>query len=180
MTVASSSPPCFADRLVRDAERGEWRDGDTRYLLLRHDSLMGMFRRLAPQARAEALAAFSAAVADAGGRSAARYRATTPGGSAVLLEVFAETAAQLGWGVWTFAQPADGELCLDVVNSPFAQAFGPSREPVCAAIAGMAEVIAATIHGRPAVADETRCVAAGAESCRFVARGRHVKQQRSR
>ncbi len=129
MTMASSSPPCFADRLVRDVERGEWRDGETRYLLLRHDSLMGMFRRLAPRVRGEALAALAAAVTEAGGRSAARYRATTPGGSAALLEVIAETAAQLGWGVWTFAQPADGELCLDVVNSPFARvsALRPSR-----------------------------------------------------
>ena len=180
MTAAPSPSPCFADRLVRDTERGEWRDGEARYLLLRQDSLMGLFRRLAPQARGEALAALTAAVTEAGGRSAARYRETTPGGSAALLEVFAETAAQLGWGVWTFAQPADGELCLDVVNSPFAQGFGPSPEPVCAAIAGMAGAIAATILGQPTVADETRCVAAGAGSCRFVARGRHLKQERSR
>jgi predicted hydrocarbon binding protein len=180
MTVASSPPPCFADRLVRDAERGEWRDGETRYLLLRQDSLMGMFRGLAPPSRDEALAAFAAAVAEAGGRSAARYRETTPGGPAALLKVFSETAAQLGWGVWTFAQPSDGELCLDVANSPFAEGFGPSLVPVCAAITGMASTIAATILGRPAVAEETHCVAAGAESCRFVARGRHLKQERSR
>lgn len=178
MTMAPSPPPRFVDRLVRDAERGEWRDGETRYLLLRQDSLMGMFRRLAPRARGEALAAMAAAVTEAGGRSAARYRETTPGGAAALLEVFAETAAQLGWGIWTFAQPADGELCLDVVNSPFAQGFGPSPEPVCAAITGMAGTIAATILGQPAVAEETHCVAAGAESCRFVARG--LKQERPR
>jgi predicted hydrocarbon binding protein len=180
MTVASSPPPCFADRLVRDVERGEWRDGETRYLLLRQDSLMGMFHNLAPPARGEALAALAASVAEAGGRSAARYRETTPGGSAALLEVFAETAAQLGWGVWTFAPPTDGELCLDVANSPFAAGFGPSPVPVCAAIAGMAGTIAATVLGQPAEAEETRCVAAGAESCRFVARGRHLKQERSR
>jgi predicted hydrocarbon binding protein len=121
-------------------------------------------------ARDEALAALAAAVAEAGGRSAARYRAMTPDGPAALLGVFAETAAQLGWGVWTFAQPATGELSLDVANSPFAAGFGPSAAPVCAAIAGMAGTIAATILGRPAVAQETRCAAAGAPSCRFLAR----------
>ena len=180
MTVLSSTPPCFADRVVRDAERGEWRDSETRYLMLRQDSLMGMFRGLAPPARGEALAALAAAVAEAGGRSAARYRETTPGSPAVLLEVFAETAAQLGWGVWTFARPTDDELRLDVANSPFAAGFGPSPVPVCAAITGMAGAVAATILGRPAVAEETCCVAAGAECCRFVARSPHPKQERSR
>ena len=68
MTAAPSPSPCFADRLVRDTERGEWRDGEARYLLLRQDSLMGLFRRLAPQARGEALAALTAAVTEAGGR----------------------------------------------------------------------------------------------------------------
>jgi len=180
MIVASTTLQCFADRLVRDAERGELRDGETRYLLLRPDSLMGMFSRLAAQARGEALAALTAAVAEAGGRSAARYRETTPGGPAALFEIFAETAAQLGWGVWTFAPLADGELCLDVANSPFAEGFGPSSLPVCAAITGMAATIAENILGQPAVAEETRCVAAGAESCRFIARGRHPQQRRSR
>jgi predicted hydrocarbon binding protein len=180
MTVASSPSPRFADRLVRDAERGEWRDGGTRYLMLRQDSLMGMFRRLPPPSRDEALAALAAAIAEAGGRSAARYGETTPGGPAALLMVFAETAAQLGWGVWTFAQPTDGELHLDVANSPFAEGFGPSPVPVCAAITGMAGTIATTILGQPAVAEETCCVAAGAKSCRFVARGHHLKQERSR
>jgi uncharacterized protein len=180
VTVASSPSPRFADRLVRDAERGEWRDGETRYLLLRQDSLMGMFRGLASSNRAEALTALTAAVTEAGGRSAARYREITPGEPTALLEVFAETAAQLGWGVWTFEQPIDGELDLDVANSPFAEGFGPSPVPVCAAITGMAGTIATTILGQPAVAEETCCVAAGAKSCHFVARGQHLKRERSR
>ncbi len=170
MTTVSPRQPCFADRLVRDAERGELRDGETRYLLLRPDSLMGLFRRLSASARDEALAALAAAVTEAGGRSVERYRATTPGGNAALLDVCAETAAQLGWGVWTFAQPTADELRLDVANSPFAAGFGSSPVPVCAAIAGMAGAVAATILGQPAGAEETHCAAAGAESCRFVAR----------
>ena len=166
----TASLPRFADRVVRDAARGEWRDGEARYLLLRHDSLMGLFRRLPAPARASALAAFAVAVADAGGRSAARYRQTTPDNAAALLDVFATTAADLGWGAWSFASPGDAELRLAVANSPFAAGFGPSAAPVCAAIAGMLGSIAAIVLGRPAAAEETCCAATGADTCRFVAR----------
>ncbi len=170
MTSARTPLPRFADRLVRDPERGELRDGEARYLLVRQDSLMGLFRRLPLPARREALAAFAAAVSEAGGRSAARYSAAAQGQAAPLLNVFAETAAQLGWGVWTFTQPAAGELCLHVANSPFAAGFGPSDRPVCAAIAGMASTIASAIFDRAATAEETCCAAAGATYCHFVAR----------
>ena len=169
MTKPSPHQPCFADRLVRDAERGEWRDGETRYILLRQDSLMGLFHRLSPSARDEALAALAAAVAEAGGRSAERYRSTTTGGTLALLDVVAETAADLGWGVWTFARPSGDELHLNVANSPFAAGFGPSPAPVCAAIAGMVGAVATMILGRPAAAKETDCVATGAACCRFIA-----------
>ncbi len=131
---------------------------------------MGLFHRLSPSARDDALAALLASVADAGGRSARRYQTATTGDDATLLDVVAETAAGLGWGIWTFAQPSRRELLLDVANSPFAAGFGPSPAPVCAAIAGMVGAVATTIFGRPTAAKETSCVAAGAECCRFVAR----------
>lgn len=169
MTPGSSPSPGFAGGLVRDPDRGELRGGDARYLLVRQDSLMGLFRRLPSAARGDALAAFAAAVNEAGGRSAARYSSAVHK-EAALPGIFAETAAQLGWGVWTFTQPAAGELRLSVANSPFAAGFGPSEGPVCAAIAGMASAIASAIFGRTAAAEETQCAAAGANCCRFVAR----------
>jgi uncharacterized protein len=166
MTAAPSSPghPCL------DAARGEWRDGNTRYLLIRDDSLMGMFRRLPPPARGQALVAMAAAVAEAGGRSAARYREADPSGAEALLRQVGEVAARLGWGVWRFERGAAGELSLEVANSPFAAGFGDSAEPVCAPIAGMLEAVATMVMGRPAVAEEISCGAAGGGSCRFAAR----------
>lgn len=167
---AAHAAPRLADRLVRDAQRGEWRDGETRYLLLRTDSLMGLFHRLAPASRADALVALAAAVAEAGGRSAARYRQTAPADPSALLETIAAAAADLGWGVWTFARASADELHLEVVNSPFAQGFGASSTPVCSAIAGMAGAVATMVLGRPASAEEIECAATGAQSCRFIAR----------
>lgn len=168
MKAVRAAPLPFAKRLRHDAGRGEWRDGEARYLFIRHDSLMGMFRRLPPAARAQALAALAASVADAGGRSAARYRADAADTPA-LLDVFADTAARLGWGRWTFMPAAAGTLVLEVANSPFAAGFGASAEPVCGAIAGMAAAIAGTVLGRPCTARETACASANAPVCRFIA-----------
>ena len=61
----------FRQRLTFDLARGELRDGDTRYLILREDSLMGLFKRLPGPARADALKTMAASVTGHGARSAA-------------------------------------------------------------------------------------------------------------
>lgn len=145
---------------------GAIHDGDTRYLILRADSLAGLFRRLAPAARAEALLAFAAAVEEAGGRSAARYLQDS-GDLIALLQTIETRAAALGWGRWSFQREGDDVLELSVDDSPFASAYDAADAPVCAAITGMFTALAALVFGRPARVHETACVACGAARCRF-------------
>lgn len=154
--------------MKHDAARGELLEGAARYLLIRHDSLMGMFQRLPEPARAEALAAFGASVAEHGGRSAEGYRAENP---ERLLPVVAEKASQLGWGSWTFALEGEA-IVLTVQNSPFAQGFGNSSHAVCAPIAGMLQAVASMLFGAAAVASESSCAASGGDACVFRARKR--------
>lgn len=161
----------FRQRFGFDAANGALRDGDTRYVMLREDSLMGMFRRLPGPARADALEAFAASVAEHGTRSAARYRATD-GDAGDLLATIAATAAQLGWGLWRFSRTDAGELKLEVENSPFAHGYGASPRAVCAPIAGMFEAVASIVFDAPMQVEEELCAAAGAALCRFSARAR--------
>ena len=151
-----------------DAALGELRDGDIRYLLVRHDSLMGLFTRLHEPARNQALAALADSVAEHGGRSAARYRAEDP---EKLLVTIAAKASQLGWGRWTFERKGDS-IELTVENSPFAQGHGPSAGPVCAAITGMLRATAALVLGGQVHAEEFSCAATGAATCVFRAQSR--------
>jgi predicted hydrocarbon binding protein len=146
-----------------DAARGEWRDGDARYLVIRNDSLMGLFRRLEEPARGAALRAFAESLAEHGGRSAAGYRAEDEEG---FLGRVTAMAARLGWGRWVFSRDA-GALRLVVENSPFADGFGSSAVPVCAPIAGMLQAVASLALGAPAAVEETRCAATGAADCAF-------------
>lgn len=140
-----------------------------RYLTLRADSLMGLFRRLDAPARRTALRALAESVAEHGGDSAARYRARD-GDAADGLSTIASQAAQLGWGDWHLSRVGDDELQLEVRNSPFAQGYGAADEPVCAAIAGMLQAVARLALGAAVAASEHECAATGAAACRFRAR----------
>jgi len=151
--------------------RLSWRDGrildgDIRYLMLRADVLMDVFRRLTPSAREEAFEAFARSVRDGGRRSAERYRKLGAGDAERLLATIESTAPQLGWGLWSFAVD-DGGWDLGVVDSPFAAAYGCAEAPVCAPIRGMLLALADLLLGGRAEVREVACVAVGAETCRF-------------
>ena len=158
----------FLDRLTLDQQAGAWFDQTRRYMLIRPEALMGIFRPLPAANRAEALAALENSIFEQGTDSARAYRAIG-GTGAALLDVIAAAAPQLGWGVWSF-EPQTSVVRLSVRNSPFAIGFGPSDTPVCAAITGMLRAVAGLVLDRPVVAREEHCAAMGGDICRFEAR----------
>lgn len=141
-------------------------DGEIRYLMLRADVLMGLFRRLDGAARLQALEAFAASVREGGRRSAEHYRRLGAADRAALLTAIEATAPELGWGRWRFETGDDGWR-LAVEDSPFAAGFGPAEAPVCAPIRGMLGALADLLLGPGARIAEVACAAAGAEACRF-------------
>ncbi|MEM0906816.1 MAG: 4-vinyl reductase [Pseudomonadota bacterium] len=150
-------------RFKADPQSGAVYDGDIRYMMIRPDALMGIFARLADDARADALNAFKASITEHGGRSAATNVAAA--GPDKLLDVIEATAPALGWGIWRFER-RDGPFSLIVENSPFAAGAtfdGPACHPIC----GMAGAVASHIRGVRYTARETQCVASGAPYCRF-------------
>ena len=160
-----ADPPGFRERLAWDLARGELRDGEVRYLLIRDDTLMGLFRALPERERAAALEALGRSVVAHGRRSAQRYQAMGAAGARTLLGVIEATAPQLGWGVWRFTEISERGLALEVENSPFAAGYGASATPVCHAIAGMLEAVGALALGGALRATEERCAAQGHPRC---------------
>jgi uncharacterized protein len=156
----------FRDRLVYDAEQGEYRDGDIRYMMIRPDALMGMIAELPEDMRPLALEAFARSIHRFGGRSARVYQAAGAADAAALLDVIQQTAPQLGWGRWRLEHTTDG-LVLTVQNSPFATAAAHSPYPVCAPIRGMLMAVGEMVMGEAVVVAETACAASGATCCRF-------------
>lgn len=159
----------FRERLHFDAKDGAYLDGDIRYMLIRPDALMGLFQRLSEGARAEAFAAIADSITERGRHSAESYVA--PDEIDRLLHVIADSAPQLGWGIWAFTHPDEDTILLEVRNSPFARAAGNLPPPVCYPIVGMLRAIGAMVLGGPVAVEETRCAAGGGEKlCRFAIR----------
>jgi len=148
----------FSDRLIRDVERGEQRDGNIRYMMLRPDVLMGTFTELPAAHRKAALdALFRSALAN-GGKSVRAYQDGGSNDPFTLMETMKTTAAQLGWGVWEFSYSEDGErLDLEVINSPFASGFGVSELPVCHAIKGLFQAMGPVVLGTNISVEESQC-----------------------
>ena len=163
--------PALHERLRFDTAHGQVLDESRRYVLLRADVLMGLFAELPPAARDEALRAFGRSVARHGADSVRAYAASA--GRAALPALMEGAAASLGWGRWALdgshAEGARPQWALQVENSPFAAAASGATAPVCHAIAGMLETLAAALWNAPAEARETHCGAVGGGPCRFVA-----------
>lgn len=161
-------PKPFRERLEWDLEAGEIRDGSVRYLLIRPDTLMGLFALLDAPSRAAALKALADSTVRYGSKSAEHYQRMGAAEPDRLITVIEGTAPQLGWGRWRFKRTGERSFELQVSNSPFAAGFGRAEAPVCAGIAGMFTAVLGLVLGPRAEAREVECAAMGAERCRFL------------
>lgn len=166
--MSGASRSAFRERLAFDAGRGELRDETRRYMLIRPEALMGLFRRLPAAARRDALQALADSIVEQGSDSARAYQALGAADADALLETVAATAPQLGWGIWRLERSEDA-LRLTVENSPFAAGFGASGEPVCAPILGMLRAVSGMVLGTETEVRETACKACGGARCAFEA-----------
>jgi LAO/AO transport system ATPase len=153
----------------QETKKPERREAGIRYLRLRSDTLMGMFRHLPGPARVQAFAALVRSTAEHGGDSARRYMESSAGDTTALLATIQKTAAELGWGTWRFGERSATRLALEVTDSPFADGYGTADTEVCAPITGMLQAVASLALGGACESREVQCRARGAASCRFEA-----------
>ena len=158
----------FKDRLLHDENSGAWFDQSRRYMMIRPDALMGIFRNLPEDVRHVALHSFADSISKQGGDSARAYVAMGGTGEK-LFEVIAATAPELGWGRWSFEITPE-LVRLVVYNSPFADGYGSSTHPVCMPIIGMLNSVCSISMGYEMIAREIQCAAMGAECCIFEAK----------
>lgn len=154
--MAAAAPLPLPQRLRFDLAQGQILDEDRRYLMMRTDVFMGLFNALAPEARAQALAALADSVTQHGAASVRAYAAQPGMDPGQLLQAMAANAAALGWGAWTFEASGAG-LQLTVANSPFAAHARLGGQPACHAIVGMLRALGTALWGQSCEARETRC-----------------------
>lgn len=143
-------------------------DGDRRYLMMRADVLMGLFREMPAELRLPAMQALAASVRKRGGGSAKAYFEATGHQPQALVDTIARYSRELGWGCWHVEASGADAIEVTVEDSPFAEGFGPSADPVCHAIVGMLQAVGTIVFGQPASVVETCCAAQeGVDRCAF-------------
>ncbi|QIB64942.1 V4R domain-containing protein [Kineobactrum salinum] len=144
--------------------------GDTRYLLVRADALMGCFKSSSGSNSLAMYSEIENSFFRFGGKSIRAYADTLGDDPQALLLKVEEIALQLGWGNWAFClETGATKLTLTVEGSPFSAGYGQSDFPVCAPISGMLGSVAQTIFKQSVSCIEYRCSAMGGDVCKFEA-----------
>jgi predicted hydrocarbon binding protein len=165
VTEPPRGSPRVPEALSHDGEGRLFFHG-SRYLLIRPETLAGVHHALET-----ALGAQAGEYLRAGGRAGGNRATADPAGAPrERVERLLAIGGEIGWGVFSLDALGASELVVSVRHSPFAEAYGPAREPVCHLTRGVLEALAAQVLARPARVVETACVATGATTCRFEAR----------
>jgi predicted hydrocarbon binding protein len=137
-----------------------------RYLLIRPETLAALQHALEAALGASAGECLAAGGRAGGGRATAGFT----GAGRERVEALLAMGSKIGWGRFALERFEPGELVVTVTDSPFADAYGESRAPVCHLTRGVLEALgSAVLTGRPRVT-ETACTAMGAPACRFEAK----------
>ena len=148
-----------------DLAAGTVRDGALRYLLIRPDVLMGTARKLGHIP--EFVRAFEESAYANARESFEVYRAQGKLDVHDFLERTAQSAARLGWGLWSVEGGDGGRPSVIVRNSPFAAGIGHCDVPACGPICGILRALYVVMLGEEVLVQETQCTAQGALDCRF-------------
>ena len=101
---------------------------------------------------------------------ASRYRDVFGYPPEQVLTAVSYMLSESGWGAMSMemANLEREELVFKVLDSPFAEVYGPSTQPVCYTLLGVLRGVAMTLFDKPADGGEVQCAAKGDTCCRFV------------
>lgn len=142
---------------------------DVRYLLVRPETIVTFQKEVEAKIGETAVELMFAGGLAGGMLSAARFREISGENPVDLLDFMTRMGCQIGWGKIKIIHfdPIKQRLDIEVVNSAYAEAYGPSKQGVCHFIRGVFAGVAQTIFGIKVEARETKCRAMGDETCHF-------------
>lgn len=151
-------------------EPGQLLYKDVRYVLIRPEVLAGLQKQIEAELGLEKCAQILIAAGNVGGaKSSQRYKEVFGYSDRQIVEFMCNMGSQIGWGSFRLASLdiANGELIVEVKDSPFAAAYGAATHSVCHLIRGVMGGMGAGIFGGEVTSAESACVAKGDARCRF-------------
>ena len=162
------------DSLIYTPEEGKLSLQAARYLLIRPDVLVDIQKALETHIPKDAATVLAEASQNDGVTMAGRLREVFSYSVEQVLSSFAFMLGEAGWGVTTveMLNVENWELVLKVQDSPFAEIYGPSVNPVCHILSGIFQGVGTAIFDRDVDGQEIQCFARGDDVCRFVVTGK--------
>jgi len=142
---------------------------DVRYLLIRPETLISFQKAIEKELGEKASQILFQSGFQGGVLSSKRYREVFKLSDEEIVHFMMQMGPQIGWGRFELERfdPKQRHLAVNVFNSPFAEAYGPSPAPVCHLIRGVLSGMASIVFGREIEAKELFCLAKGNECCKF-------------
>jgi predicted hydrocarbon binding protein len=158
------------DSLEYDPERGSLSLQSARYVLMPPTLLMEIQKNLEGAHGREAADFLIEAGVGEGAALAGRFRDVFGYPPDQVLGAVVFMLSQSGWGTFAveMANMEGRELVFKVLESPFAEVYGPSIQPVCHMVQGILRGIALAIFDVETTGMEVQCTAKGDSCCRFV------------
>ena len=116
-----------------------------RYLLIRPETLAALQHALEAALGTGAGKCLAVGGRAGGGRATASFT----GAGRERAEALVAMGSQIGWGRFALERFAPDELVVTITGSPFAEAYGPSRAPVCHLIRGVLEALGSAVLMAP-------------------------------
>ena len=154
---------CFAP------EKGGLFYKEVRYLLIRPEVLVTFQKEIEKELGERADRILFQSGFQGGSLSSKRYREVFNFSHEEIVRFMIEMGPQIGWGRFELERfdPGNKYLSVKVYHSPFAEAYGPSRTPVCHFIRGVLTGMVSVVFDKESELNEILCLAKGDPFCKF-------------
>ena len=142
---------------------------EVRYLLIRPEVLVTFQKEIEKELGERADRILFQSGFQGGSLSSKRYREVFNFSHEEIVRFMIEMGPQIGWGRFELERfdPNNKDLSVKVHHSPFAEAYGPSRTPVCHFIRGVLTGMASVVFDKESEVNEILCLAKGDPFCKF-------------
>jgi uncharacterized protein len=158
------------DSLTYDADTGSLSLQSVRYMLLSPSILVEIQKGLEGMIGHETQEVFVQSATTEGAILAGRFRDVFGYTPDQVLGAVNFVLSESGWGVVStdMVNLEGREIVFKMLESPFADAYGPSTQSVCHTALGIFQGVAMTLFDAETSGMEVQCTAKGDTCCRFV------------
>lgn len=162
------------DSLTYEPERGALSLQSARYVMLSPTLFVELQKSIESHLPQEVGEIMSQTAAGEGAFLATRYRDVFGYSPEQVTSAVSYMLSESGWGAMSveMANLEGQELVFKVMDSPFAEVYGPSTKPVCFTLLGVLQGVAMTLFDAETDGMEVQCAAKGDTCCRFVVSAR--------